>query len=108
LVPLASSAYGVRPFEQLVADGGYDSEANHRYCREQLMVESLIPAHNRRGTKAPRALLGAAEMLTSHRCSWDISLPDPNSFLGSLFAGRVIRSKRVRPPEILTALCTLR
>ena len=42
----------MRPFKQLVADGGYDSEANHRFCREQLMVESLIPAHNRRGTGA--------------------------------------------------------
>jgi hypothetical protein len=52
LVPLAASAYGVCPFKQLVADGGYDSEANHRFCREQLLVESLIPAHNRRGVRA--------------------------------------------------------
>jgi hypothetical protein len=52
LVPLASAAYGVSAFDQLVADGGYDSEANHRFCREELKVESLIPAHNRRGTRA--------------------------------------------------------
>lgn len=52
LVPLAASAYGVLPYTQLVADGGYDSEANHRFCREELRVESLIPAHNRRGTRA--------------------------------------------------------
>jgi len=52
LVPLAASAYGVLAFGQLVADGGYDSEANHRFCREELKVESLIPAHNRRGTRA--------------------------------------------------------
>lgn len=52
LLPLASAAYGVLPFRQLVADGGYDSEANHRYCREGLQAESLIPAHNRRGTRA--------------------------------------------------------
>lgn len=52
LMPLAGSAYGVLPYQQLVADGGYDSEANHCYCREQLQVESLIPAHNRRGTQA--------------------------------------------------------
>jgi hypothetical protein len=52
LVPLASAARGVLAFGQLVADGGYDSEANHRYCREELRVESLIPAHNRRGTSA--------------------------------------------------------
>lgn len=52
LVPLASSAYNTLPYTQLVADGGYDSEANHRLCREELMVESLILAHNRRGTQA--------------------------------------------------------
>lgn len=52
LVPLASAAYGVCAFEQLVADGGYDSEANHRFCREELRAESLIPAHNRRGSRA--------------------------------------------------------
>ena len=52
LVPLAALAYAVRPYTQLVADGGYDSEANHRFCREELRVESLIPAHNRRGRRA--------------------------------------------------------
>lgn len=52
LVPLASAARGVRAFRQLVADGGYDSEANHRFCCDELQVESLIPAHNRRGVRA--------------------------------------------------------
>ena len=52
LVPLACAAHSVLPYTQLVADGGYDSEANHRFCREELKVESLIPAHNRRGTRA--------------------------------------------------------
>ena len=52
LVPPASAAHGVLPFGQLVADGGYDSEANHRYCREGLKAESLIPAHSRRGSRA--------------------------------------------------------
>jgi hypothetical protein len=52
LVPLAASAFHVLPYTQLVADGGYDSESNHRFCREELQVESLIPAHNRRGTRA--------------------------------------------------------
>ena len=36
----------------LTEDSLYDSEANHRYCREELKVENLIPAHNRRGTRA--------------------------------------------------------
>ena len=48
LVPLATAAHAVLPFEQLVADAGYDSEADHRFCREGLGVDSLIPAKERR------------------------------------------------------------
>src|SRR5215217_5749684 len=49
LVPLAESANTLfLPFEQLLADAGYDSEANHRFCREVLGVESLIRAKARR------------------------------------------------------------
>ena len=48
LVPLASDAHAVLPFHQLLADAGYDSEANHRSCRQALGVESLIPARARR------------------------------------------------------------
>jgi hypothetical protein len=39
------------PFERLVADAGYDSEANHRFCRERLGVDSLIPAKKRRSVR---------------------------------------------------------
>ena len=35
------------PIETLLADAGYDSEANHAYCREVCVVRSLIPAANR-------------------------------------------------------------
>ena len=52
LVPLATHAHAVRPVDQLLADGGFDSEANHRFCREHLGCDSLIPAHQRRGTHA--------------------------------------------------------
>ena len=48
LVLLAGSAHAVLPFDQLVADAGYDSEANHRFCRERLRVDSLIPAKRHR------------------------------------------------------------
>ncbi|WP_223861670.1 transposase [Geminicoccus harenae] len=48
LVPLASKAADVMPYDQLIADAGYDSEANHRFCREQLGADSLIPAKKRR------------------------------------------------------------
>lgn len=68
LVPLASAAFAVRRFAQLIADGGYDSEANHRYCHEQLGVESLIPAHNKRGTAAR----------TPHRLRMQILLGAPS------------------------------
>jgi hypothetical protein len=39
------------PFDQLVADAGYDSEANHRHCREGLGADSLIPAKKRRSAR---------------------------------------------------------
>ena len=51
LVPLAGAAHAALPFERLVADAGYDSEANHRFCREQLRVDSLIPAKKRRSVR---------------------------------------------------------
>ena len=51
LVPLATAAHAVLPFERLVADAGYDSEANHRFCREDLGVDSLIPAKKRRSVR---------------------------------------------------------
>jgi hypothetical protein len=34
-----------------VADAGHDSEANHRFCREDLGIDSLIPAKKRRSAK---------------------------------------------------------
>jgi hypothetical protein len=52
LVPLASAAHGVLAFRQLVADGGDDSEANHRFCRDELGAETMIPAPSRRGARA--------------------------------------------------------
>jgi hypothetical protein len=51
LQPLATAANDLKPFEQLIADAGYDSEANHRFCRETLGVDSLIPAKKRRSVK---------------------------------------------------------
>lgn len=40
---------GVR-IEWLTADAGYDSEANHRLCREERAIRSLIPAKQGRPT----------------------------------------------------------
>jgi hypothetical protein len=39
--------------EWLTADAGYDSEPNHRLCREQHGIRSLIPAKKGRPTKKP-------------------------------------------------------
>ncbi|MBL6081790.1 transposase [Belnapia sp. T18] len=49
LPPLASTAATRMPFEKLRADAGYDSEANHRHCREGLGVDSLLPVKKRLG-----------------------------------------------------------
>jgi hypothetical protein len=48
---LASAAASIIAFDQLLADAGYDSEANHRFCRETLGVDSLIPAKKRRSVR---------------------------------------------------------
>lgn len=53
--PLAESrrrAPGVR--SAAAADAGYDSEANHRFAREELGVQSVIPAAIGRPTTKPR------------------------------------------------------
>jgi hypothetical protein len=51
LVPLATDASAVMAFDEVIADAGYDSEANHRFCRETFGVHSLIPAKKRRSIK---------------------------------------------------------
>ena len=41
-------------FDKLLADAGYDSEANHVYCREKLNICSTVIAYNpRRTSKLP-------------------------------------------------------
>ena len=39
-----TEAYERAPFRELLADAAYDSEANHRFLREELGVGSVIPA----------------------------------------------------------------
>jgi hypothetical protein len=41
--PLVAQALARRPFTRLLAAGGYDAEANHRWLREKLGIESIIP-----------------------------------------------------------------
>ena len=41
-------------FDKLLADAGYDSEANHVFCREKLNIRSTVIAYNpRRTSKLP-------------------------------------------------------
>jgi Transposase DDE domain len=41
--PLGAQTLARLRFTRLLADGGYDSEANHRWLREDLGLESIIP-----------------------------------------------------------------
>lgn len=49
LPALVATARTVVPLRRLLADADYDSEANHRWCRETAGIESIIPA-----TRGPR------------------------------------------------------
>jgi hypothetical protein len=53
LVPLLTDALRSVLVECLSADAGYDSEANHRFAREQCGVRTLIPAKHGRPTDKP-------------------------------------------------------
>jgi len=44
LRPLVEQAQAVRPIQRLLADAAYDSEAHHRWLREDCGIESIIPA----------------------------------------------------------------
>ncbi len=52
--PVKSAAQRVT-IEHILADAGYDSEANHKYAREVLEIETTIPARAGRPTnKLPK------------------------------------------------------
>jgi hypothetical protein len=56
-IPVASSACRRGRILQILADAGYDSEANHRFARRELGVESLIKVGIGRPTTKPPANL---------------------------------------------------
>src|SRR5262249_61597171 len=51
LAPAGRRAAGRVAIDTLLADAGYDSEANHATCREQLGVRSTVIALNWRGSR---------------------------------------------------------
>ena len=53
LPPLAERSVASVPGAVILADAGYDSEANHVFCREALGVHTLIPAKTRRYVAGP-------------------------------------------------------
>jgi hypothetical protein len=61
-VLLTNDAAAVIHFGEVLADAGYDSEANHRFCREELGVHSLIPARRRRSAKVIASMPHRQEM----------------------------------------------
>lgn len=44
LPPLAEASLAALPGATILADAGYDREANHAFCREALGAHALIPA----------------------------------------------------------------
>jgi transposase len=48
--PLLKEGLRIHPVGTILADAGYDSEANHRFAREELGVKSIIPARAGRST----------------------------------------------------------
>lgn len=56
LLPAVRRAVRNTPIDTLLADAGYDAEANHATCRERLGIRSTVIALNWRGSrKWPRA-----------------------------------------------------
>jgi hypothetical protein len=51
LAPAVSQAVMNLPIERLLADAGYDAEANHKFCRQKLDIRSTIIPVNERGRK---------------------------------------------------------
>jgi len=49
LPPIALAAKQALPFGRLLGDAGFDSERNHRFCREVLGIQSIIAPFARKG-----------------------------------------------------------
>ena len=67
LPPLAATSLAAVPGAVVLADAGYDCEANHVYCRDQLGTSALIPAKTRRFVAGPRRRY-RAEMVAALGC----------------------------------------
>ena len=68
LPPLAEASAAVVPGALVLADAGYDCEANHAFCRDRLGVRALTPAKTRRYVAGPRGRY-RAEMVEALGCA---------------------------------------
>lgn len=68
LPPLAQASVVSVSGALILADAGYDSEANHVFCRERLGVQTLIPAKTRRYVAGPTGRY-RAEMVAALGCA---------------------------------------
>ena len=67
LPPLAETSVASVPGALVLADAGYDCEANHVFCRDRLGVRALIPAKTRRYVAGPTGRY-RAEMVAALGC----------------------------------------
>ena len=83
LPPLAVGSVASVPGAVVLADAGYDSEANHVYCREALGVETLIPAKTRRYVAGPSGRYRAEMVVRLGRATLDAEgQPGPRKTYG--------------------------
>ena len=95
--------------EWLTADAGYDSESNHRLCRQQLEIRSLIPPKHGRPTDKPARGRYRRRMQThfdkqryGQRWQVETVVSMIKRHLGPVTSGRSYWSRRrtfTRPPQ---------
>jgi hypothetical protein len=97
---LAGDASELMSFDELLAEAGYRSQANHRVCRKELGVHSLIPAKTRRLSR------GGSEHLLSAGCARTRgSQPYPARSSSSCSRSRLL--PRMRPRRLRSRLTIL-
>lgn len=68
--PLVDQARRRARMSRMAADAGYDSEANHRFAREECQIRTMIPPEHGRPTDKPAK--GRYRRLMQTRFDWDV------------------------------------
>jgi transposase len=89
-------------FNKLLADAGYDSEANHVFCRERLNIRSTVIAYNPRRTSKLPASKYRRQMATqfdsqAYRQRWQVEsvFSRHKRLLGSALRNRTSKSRKI-------------